>query len=456
MKQIFIVDDDVAVTNYFKVLFAQTGLYETFIENDSRKVMECLSRKSFNLILLDMDMPNVSGMNILREMKKTNNNTPVVILTGVNDVDLAVKSMKLGAFDYVIKPVDDDKLLEIIDDALEHSVLDRSIKQLPRGLSRKGLVNQDAFNGLITGNPEMIRLFHQVEKLAGSDLTIFIWGESGTGKETLARAIHRASPRRDKAFVPVDTNSFLPEQFPSFFFGKARSSSKTREEKTGFLEEADGGTLFLNNIEYLDFPMQARLKRVIQRNEYYLESSARIRNSDVRIIAASTKKLASAENEESFSRDLLYHLMVTSIGIPPLRKRADDILLLASHFLKEEAQKAGKKIGAFSDESTDLLTNYSYPNNVQELITIVASAVAKEGNSTITVESLPPILSKEEEIADAVEEREFELRKLDEVIEDQVKKTLDYFDGNREKAAEKLGISLEKVSQIIKKIGYSN
>ncbi len=456
MKRIFIVDDDVAVTNYFKVFFAQTGLYETAIENDSRKVMECLSRESFNLILLDMDMPNVSGMNILREMKKKNINIPVVILTGVNDVDLAVKSMKLGAFDYVIKPVDDDKLLEIIDDALEHSVLNRSIKQLPKGLSRKGLVNQDAFNGLLTINPEMIRLFHHAEKLAGSDLTIFIWGESGTGKETLARAIHRASPRRDKAFVAVDANSFIPEQFPSFFFGKARSWSKTREEKTGFLEEADGGTLFLNNIEYLDFPMQARLKRVIQRNEYYLESSARIRNSDVRIIVASTKKLASTENEKSFSKDLLYHLMVTSIGIPPLRKRADDILLLASHFLKEEARNSGKKIGAFSDESAALLKNYSYPNNVQELITIVASAVAKEGGSSITVESLPHILGKEGEIADVAEERKFELRKLDDVIEDQVKNTLDYFDGSREKAAEKLGISLEKVNEIIKKIDYTD
>ncbi|HMA76223.1 MAG TPA: response regulator, partial [Candidatus Krumholzibacteriaceae bacterium] len=216
MKQIFIVDDDVAVTNYFKVMLAQTGIYETSVENDSRNVIDQLTEKSFDLILLDMDMPNISGMEILKEMKDRGINIPVIVLTGVNDVDLAVRSMKVGVFDYLIKPVDDDKLLEVINDALEHSDLDMSIKQLPSELSRQGLVNRDAFDYLVTSDPEMIRLFHQAEKLANSDLTLFIWGESGTGKETLARAIHKASPRRNKPFVAVEANNFTQEQFPAF------------------------------------------------------------------------------------------------------------------------------------------------------------------------------------------------------------------------------------------------
>ncbi len=452
MKQIFIVDDDVAVTNYFKVMLAQTGIYETSVENDSRNVIDQLTEKSFDLILLDMDMPNISGMEILKEMKDRGINIPVIVLTGVNDVDLAVRSMKVGVFDYLIKPVDDDKLLEVINDALEHSDLDMSIKQLPSELSRQGLVNRDAFDYLVTSDPEMIRLFHQAEKLANSDLTLFIWGESGTGKETLARAIHKASPRRNKPFVAVEANNFTQEQFPAFFFGQARSWSKTREEKTGFLEEADGGTLFLNHIEYLDFPMQARLKRVIQRNEYYLESSARIRRSDVRIIVSTTKDLLAPEKESSFSRDLIYHLMVTSIRIPPLRERVDDIMLLASHFLSEEASEAGKDIKGFSDESVDLLKNYSYPNNVQELITIVASAVAKEGKNIITAESLPSILSEEKKITQSKKKDEFKIRKLDDVIVEEVRKTLDYFDGDEKKSAEKLGITLKELNRIIKKI----
>jgi DNA-binding NtrC family response regulator len=163
-----------------------------------------------------------------------------------------------------------------------------------------------------------------------------------------------------------------------------------------------------------------------------------------------------SEHEKVFNRDLLYHLMVTSIGIPPLRERVDDIMLLALHFLKEKTLKAGKKIDGFSDESVALLRNYSYPNNVQELITIIESAVAKEVSSKITVESLPPILSEENKIIKVPDESEFGIRKLDEVIEAQVKKTLDYFDGNIEKASEKLGISLEKINQIIKKIDYGN
>jgi len=450
-QHVLIVDDDVAVTNYFKVFLAQTGRFETTVVNDSREVMDLLTQKDFDIILLDMDMPNVTGMDILKSMKEKGIDVPVVVLTGVNDVDLAVKSMKLGVFDYLIKPVDDDKLLEIMDDALEHKVLHRSIEELPSKLSRKELVNKDAFDYLPTQDLEMIRLFHQVEKLAASDLSVFIWGESGTGKEDMARIIHNASPRRDKTFIAVEARDFEPEQFPAFFFGQVRGWSGSREAKPGFVEEADEGTIFLNNIEYLNYPMQRRLRRLIQAGEYYRESSARIRSADVRMVVSTTRDLTSPEYEESFSRDLLYHLMINSIRIPPLRERVDDIPLLANYFLKEEVKKTGKEIEGFSGDAIRVLQKYKYPNNVQELSTIVATAVAKEETDTIRLESLPPAVRGGRMMEKAAEKKEFQPRKLDDFIKEQVRQTLEFFGGDKGKAAEKLGIPPERIDEIIER-----
>lgn len=449
MKHLLIVDDDVAVTNYFKVFIAQTGRFESTVVNDSRRVMDLLKNNNFDVILLDMDMPNVSGMDILNAMRKNNIDIPVIVLTGVNDIDLAVKSMKLGVFDYLIKPVDEDKLLEIIDDALEHRSLHRSIDELPSELSRKELVNVDAFEYLPSKDPEMIRMFHQAEKLASSDLSLFIWGESGTGKEALARAIHNASPRSAKPFIAVEANNFEADQLPAFVFGQVRSWSGTREEKPGFVEEANGGTLFLNNIEHFNYPMQTRLKRLIQTREYYRESSARIREADVRIIVSSTRDLTAPEYEDCFSRDLLYHLMINSIRIPSLRERVVDIPLLAEHFLQEETEKTGREVRGFSEEALELLEDYNYPNNVQELRTIVASAVTKAEGELVTPESLPRTVGGTSRIRERKRAKMFEPRKLEEVIEDQVRQTVEYFKGDRDRAARELGISRKRINSII-------
>ncbi len=190
MKKVLIVDDDVAVTNYFMVFLVQTGLFEPTVVNDSREVEQRLAEEHFDAIMLDMDMPNVSGMDILRSIRAKGNTSPVVVITGVSDVDLAVRAMKLGAFDYLTKPIDDHTLLQVLDNAIEHRSLRRSIDELPKQLTRKDLAHEAAFTQLPTQDPGMIRLFHQAERLATSDLSVFIWGESGTGKEAVARAIH--------------------------------------------------------------------------------------------------------------------------------------------------------------------------------------------------------------------------------------------------------------------------
>jgi DNA-binding NtrC family response regulator len=444
MKRILIVDDDVAVTNYFMVFLMQTGLFEATVVNDSRQVMGRVEEKDFDIILLDMDMPNVTGMDILRELRGRGNNTPVVILTGVSDVDLAVRAMKQGAFDYLIKPVDDDYLLEVLDNALEHGALVSTIDGLPAQLKREDLNNAAAFEQLPTVDPGMIHLFHQAERMASSDLSIFIWGERGTGKESLARAIHRTSPRAERPFLAIEANTTATETFPSFFFGQAREYGGVREESPGILEEAQNGTVFLNHIESLTLPVQVRLKRVIQTGEYYRESSARIRNTSVRFIVASTVDLTLPEYKQTFSRDLLYHLMVNSIRIPSLRERPDDIPLLTGHFLEEEVARTGRKISGCSEEFLNLLRGYSFPDNVQELNTIIAGAVANEESDLLTVESLSPYMI---ERLGALEPS-FEPRKLSDVMSEQVLRTIEYFRGDRERAARELGISTEELNRL--------
>jgi DNA-binding NtrC family response regulator len=447
MKKILIVDDDTAVTNYLMVFLVQSGVFEPTVINDSREVEGRLDSESFDVVLLDMDMPNVSGMDILQKMRGKGDETPVVVLTGVSDVTLAVKSMKLGAFDYLTKPVDEDKLLEVLDNAMAHGVLHREIEDLPTELSRQDLAHEALFEQFDTQDPGMIRLFHQIEKLAPSDLSIFIWGETGTGKEALARAIHDASSRSEKPFIAVEADSQDPDRFPGFFFGQDRDWSGSREEAAGVLEQANGGTLFLNNIDALELPMQVRLKRVIQKDEYYRENSTKIRKIDVRLIVSSTHDLTMPEYKGTFSRDLLYHLMVNSIQIPPLRERPGDIPLLAERFLREEVERTGSRIVGFSDEFLNLLMNYSFPANVQELRTIVALAVANEESDRITVGSLSETVRERISPIPPVEGLPFMPRKLEEVVREHVAKTLEYHGGDREKAAQELGIALDELEK---------
>jgi DNA-binding NtrC family response regulator len=446
MRKVLIVDDDVAVTNYFMVFLVQTGLFEPHVANDSREVEGLLERETFDVVMLDMDMPNVSGMDILRGMRSRGDGTPVVILTGVSDVDLAVRAMKLGAFDYLTKPVDDQNLLQVLENAIEHRTLRRTIDELPKQLTRQGLAHEDAFRQLPTQDDKMIRLFHQAERLAASDVSIFIWGEGGTGKEALARAIHQSSPRSAGPFVVVEADSQDADKFPGFFFGQAKDWRGARDETPGLLAQADHGTLFFNTIDALSPSMQVKLKRLIQTGEYYNENSTSIRKADVRMIVSSKHDLTRPEYAATFSRDLLYHLMINSIRIPPLRERPGDIPLLAGLFLAEEVERAGKTISGFSADSMDILAQYGYPDNVQELRTIVAGAVAKEETETITVDSLPAYVR--ERIERAGEEM-FYPRKLSEVVREHVRLTLAYFGQQREAAAEVLGVSPAELDRII-------
>lgn len=447
-RRILIVDDDAAVTNYLRIFLMQTELFEPVVENDSRNVPRLLEKNDIALVLLDMDMPGLSGLDILRLIRDSGRSIPVIILTGVSDVDLAVKAMKLGAFDYLTKPADDDKLLETIDRALEHEALSRSLHELPDKLSRDGLAHAAAFEGFVTADPGMIRLFHLAELMAAGDYSLFIMGERGTGKESLAKAIHRSSPRHDGPFVAVDAAAIDKERQSAELFGQVRGFQGLQEDRPGFLEKAAGGTLFLNSIECLSLPVQVRLKRVIQNEEYYRESSAEVRRIDVRLIVSSILDLASDEYRDTFSRDLLYHLMVNSLHIPPLREHPGDIPLLAGHFLRLEAERTGRMVEGFTDEFMALLVSYSYPGNVGELEAIVSASVVNTEGRLVGLDSLPPFIRDQMGAPSGPPGAAFKPRRLSDVIRDHVRGTLDYFGNDRIRAARELGVAPEDLDKL--------
>jgi len=442
MKKLLIVDDDSAVTNYLMVSFMQAGEYEPTVVNDSRTVPELLEEEQFDIMLLDMDMPHLSGMDLIRHVAERRLDMPIVVLTGVNDVDLAVESLKLGVFDYLTKPVDDEHLIDVIAKAISHGATRGSIRRLPPQLSLNDLTCREAFDHLRSGSPAMTRLLHQAAKMAAGDLCIFIFGERGTGKRSLAEAIHRASPRHAGPFVAVDASSHDMERFPKLLFGASREVEGEPNIRS-FLEEADGGTLFINSVELLPLPIQVRLNAFIQHGEFHREYSPRVQSADARVIVASCQNLDREEYRESFSQDLLYHLMVNSLHIPPLRERREAIPLLANDVLQREAQRMGKPVEGFSDEVMELLLNYEFPGNVQELNDIVATCVINtESGGVVGVESLAHYM-RDILTSGRAGLTDFHPRPLEAVLKEHVDRTLRYVGGDRVKAAAELGIDRE-------------
>ncbi len=448
MKRILIVDDDVAVTNYLMVALMQTDRFEVTVINDSRRVLETLDRDPQDIMLLDMDMPDVSGMDILRRLRKQDLDVPVVVLTGVPDVELAVRAMKLGAFDYLVKPVEDEQLVEVLESALQHHAMSRSIQQLPTELTREDLADPAAFEHVPTQNAAMIRVLHSAERMARSDMAVFLSGERGTGKEAMARAIHKASPRCREPFVAVDVAAADPSQFPAEFFGQARRWGGREDERPGFLEQAGSGTLFLDNIDQLAMPMQVRLRRVLQEGEYYREASTEILESEARFVVASAHDLTAKEYKGRFNRDLLYHLMVNCLVIPTLQERRGDIPLLADHFLARYAKRFRRQVPGFGPSFFEALAHYDFPDNVQELRSIVkASLVATDDGAPIGVEALPTwirerIENGDPDPLDAPEP-------LREVERDHVKRALRYYSGDRTRTARELDISLGELEGLL-------
>ncbi len=459
MRSILIIDDDVAVTNYLMVFLMQSETFEPTVINDSREVPPLLEQETFDIMLLDMDMPNLSGIDLLKIVRENDVETPVVVLSGVNDVDLAVKALKLGAFDYLTKPVDDEYLLEVIERALRNRDLRDNISSLPDQLSRDDLDYEEAFSRLPTENPEMIHLLHRVEKIAIGRQGVFVMGGRGTGKGKVAEAIHHAGPRKEGPFVAVNAAAHDPDQFARKFFGQATDWTGEHKETPGLVDDAEGGTLYLSNIEELSMAVQQRLDRLIRTGEFYREGTTQIRSADVRFIGGSTKDLRSDAYRDSFSQDLLYHLWVNLIQLPLLRDRSDDIPLLAEHYLKREVSRAGIAIEGIAPELASFLQTYAFPGNLEELRDVITTCVRKYLTSgevpedgLVGVDSLSNYL-RDKIRAGTRNPSNRRLRTLSEVIHEHVLWTVTTVKGDLALAAQELGISLEELDVHLREPG---
>jgi DNA-binding NtrC family response regulator len=441
VNRILVIDDDKGVLNYFLVLLLQTGRFEVEALADSTKAFDTIDSGGFDLLLLDMDMPGVTGKEVLQHVQRNHPGMEVVIITGVEDVELAVESMKMGAYDYLCKPVDDNRLLTTLDRALERSRLRGEIDKLQDRISLEGLRHKEEFRGILTQDRKFLRTLRKVEQIAESDNNVLIWGESGTGKELVARAVHRIGRRRDKPFVAVNAGTFASALFSSEFFGHDKGAfTGAAQAKAGLIEEADGGILFLDEIGELELPVQSKLLRVLQSGEYFRLGSTRERGADVRIIASTNKDLEAEIEGGRFRRDLYHRLNISSIFLSPLRERRGDVELLAHHFLEKHGKLNDKSIAGISDDVMSLLEAYDYPGNVRELENIIASAVVLENGRTLTRRSLPPYLVKA--VTRAALSVPREVRKtLDELEAEHIRIVLEHTGGNRTAAAAILGIS---------------
>lgn len=450
MKKILAIDDDQAVLNYLNIMLLQTGVYQVSTLVNSSKTFQELKNNNYDLLLLDMDMPEISGLEILKHIKEKNIDIETIVLTGVEDVELAVSAMKLGAFDYLTKPVDNDQLLKIIASVLENRK-NRRETTAETPFSIEHLKYKEAFKDIITQNEDMIKMFQMVEKIAQSDNSILIWGESGSGKELIAKAIHRISKRRDENFVAVNAGTFANELFSSEFFGHNKGAfTGAIASKKGFLEEADRGTLFLDEIGELALPIQVKLLRVLQEGEFFRLGSTKNQKVDVRIIAATNKDLLAEMKKGNFRKDLFYRLNMSSVYLFPLRERKGDIPLLCQHFLKKFNEQNQKNIQKISESALRLINKYDYPGNIRELMNVINSAVIIETGSELNKKSLPHYFLENSNLNEDLD-MDFPLKTLSEIEKEQIKKVFLHTKGNKSKAAKILGISRVNLIAKIKK-----
>ncbi len=383
LLNLLVVDDERSIREGCREVAQSIG-YTTYVADNAEHAFRVLDTNSIDVVLLDLRLPGIGGLEILKEVKRRRPETVVVVMTGYASVQSAVQAMKQGAYDYVTKPFNLEELRLILDRVLGHLQLSSENRIL-----RQQVKSKEGFGAIIGRSPEMEKLYRIISKAAHSSHPVLIMGESGTGKELVARAIHFSGPYRDKPFVAVDCGSLVPTLIESELFGYTKGAfTGAAKNKDGLLQAADGGTIFLDEIGELPVDLQSKLLRALQEKEVRPVGGSKPMPVDVRVLAATNRDLEQAVAQGAFRKDLYFRLNVLSLRIPPLRQRKQDIPLLVGHFLERLARSTGVQRN-ISDDALKLMLSYEWPGNVRELENCIERACALTSGPTIHVADLP-------------------------------------------------------------------
>jgi DNA-binding NtrC family response regulator len=382
--KVLIVDDDSSIRNMLTIVLKKAGYDVTSSEN-GYIALDKLAKENFDLIISDIKMPGIHGIELLKRIKATHPEIPVIMITAYASANDAVEAMKLGAEDYITKPFNIDELKLIIDKAIYKKDIERENIELKSRLTEK-----ERFENIVGKNHKMLKIYDLINTISQTDSTVLVSGESGTGKELIARAIHNKSERARDEFVSINCGALPENLLESELFGHKKGAfTDAYKDKKGLFNVAHKGTIFLDEIGEMSQKMQVKLLRVIQERKIRSVGGNEEIEVDVRIISATNKDLAEEMKRGAFRSDLFYRLNVISIRVPPLRERTDDIHLLLQYFLKIYNQRFNKNIEGFAKEVLDAFLKYSWPGNIRELENFVERAVALEKNKFIGMDSLP-------------------------------------------------------------------
>ena len=448
-KTVLVVDDDDAHRTMLRTLVGGWG-YDIVEADDGSTAIEKVQERPFDLILMDVRMLKVSGLEALERIKAFNPAIPITIMTAYSSVETAIEALKKGAYDYLTKPLDFDKLRLTIERAMEHTRLKEENRLLKESLGK----HFDMQN-IIGRSRAMISLLETVAHVAPSEATVMITGESGTGKELIAGVIHHNSPRKDGPFVKINCAAITETLLESELFGHEKGAfTGADRRKEGRFYQANHGSIFLDEVSEMPLTMQVKLLRVLQERELTRVGGEKVIPVDVRVIAATNKDLVDLKNRELFREDLYYRLNVVSLEIPPLAERRDDIPLLAQHFLEIFVDKNKKKIKGFTPKAMDLLVRYDWPGNVRELMNAVERAVVLARTDYLDDQDfsiLQPLLQQPAPAPSDFDN--IDNIPLEEVEKAAILRMLESVAGNKSEAARRLGITRKTLHKKLKKYG---
>jgi two-component system NtrC family response regulator len=447
---LLVVDDEDSLRRVTQVRLLQAG-YATDTAKDGEEALALLSRKSYALVITDMRMPGMSGLDLLRRIRAEFPETAVVVVTAFGTIESAVEAIKAGAYDYLTKPIEANALLLVVERALEHLRMRQEIHALRSSLDKKY-----GFEQIIGKSPALLYVLDVAARAAQSDSTVLVRGETGTGKELLAKAIHFASARREHPFVAINCGAIPRELLESELFGHVKGAfTGAVAHKKGKVEIADQGTLFLDEIGELPLELQVKLLRLVQEREVEKVGGTETQKVDVRIITATHRNLRAMVEDGAFREDLYYRLAVIELELPPLRERPDDIPELVQHFFVRAKQRLGRPDMVLPQSLLPWFVGYRWPGNVRELENIIERMIVLARGNELTVDDLPPQLRRER----APQPDAFELNlpvsgiSLEAVERELILRALQKFDWNQSQAARYLDISRKTLIYRMEKHG---